>query len=319
MGLLIGVIACLTNNELSPTYAQSAPEQVVHDIAAAQAPAAATPADRAFFERFLLIAGDEHCHFLDPDLLRALKVSTAQARGAALRAGLTEQDLQALEAKARRTIVNVSCVDSSLTARVAAAKRALGDYRKLAAQEFKGTKRSWLASRSGKDNGWRLVQALGRGAQIGIVAANPDSDAVAAKRPIRHLVFGVPLAESEEAPIAARIFVRNPALQLQPVLGGFGAIASRDKPGLFAASPIVSSAFWAKARYVNEGEEGRAVAFFFGADLVDAIMALDPREACLIELQPSLPDKEKVAADINAQRYLMEVGDLPAALAFIQP
>lgn len=316
---MIGAMACLIHNELSAAHAQSAPEQVVRDIAAAQAPANATPADRAFFERFLLIAGDERCHFLDPDLLRALKVSTAQARGAALRAGLTEPDLRELEDKARRTIINVSCVDSSLTARVTAARRALGDYRKLAAQEFKGAKRTWLASRSGEDNGWRLVQALGRGAQIGIVAANPDLDAVAAKRPVRHLVFAVPLAESEEAPIAARIFVRNRALQFQPTLGGFGAIPSRDTPGLFAASPIVSSPFWAKARYVNDGEEGRAVAFFFGPDLVDAIMALDPREACLIELQADPPAKGQAPADINAQRYLVEVGDVEAALAFIQP
>ena len=70
---------------------------------------------------------------------------------------------------------------------------------------------------------------------------------------------------------------------------------------------------------MNDGEEGRAVAFFFGPDLVDAIMALDPREACLIELQADPPAKGQAPADINAQRYLVEVGDVEAALAFIQP
>lgn len=285
-----------------PGTAHPGPRAVARDPAAEATPRAAPQtADRAYYERALLLAADDKCALLTPDLHRALRVSEAQARGAALRAGLQEAGLAQIAGNAKRAIGALACSDPEITTRAARARNAFAQFRIQKAEDFPGNQRVWRARRIAPLAGWALVQDLAGRAQFGLWrAAGPDAPA--------RFVFSVPIAAGESAPIAAKLILRDRTTRAAPILSGAGVITAADAPGLVAPPPAFTTTLWARERLADSDAPLGRIGFAFGTEAGQLLSGLDPREAVILRLDDAAGRKRD---------FLVDVGDFAAAFAFV--
>ncbi|MES1156189.1 MAG: hypothetical protein ABUL73_00295 [Alphaproteobacteria bacterium] len=265
-------------------------------LLATTASANAVPAAQpAFAERAGLLQFDARCHVFNADVRLGVQAGAAQARGALLRGGWTEAQVASLQQAAASAADARACTDQDIGQAAARARASFETWARSPSITFTGGERAWLALRYPDPAGWRLRQDI------------PSPTAVFGVREsngAQHLSFVAPLAANAIAPPAAQLVLRDPNQ----------ANANFDVPGRLARglaanapSPTNAQHFWANDRSVQTTPQGRFMVFAFPDAAFQALLALDPREAVEVRL----------GAGGEGQHFLVEVGDLVAARAFL--
>ncbi|HWA00142.1 MAG TPA: hypothetical protein VG841_07480 [Caulobacterales bacterium] len=263
-------------------------------LCCASAAAAAPAAQSAFAERTGLLEVDSRCRLFTANIRYALEAGAAQARGALLRAGWSEARVRELAEAARQAAGERACDDAGILAAAATARAGFASWARMPAMTFAGGERSWMARRLPDPGGWRLRQNVPVGAAFGVREVGGAAE----------LDFVAPLGGGA-TPAAAQIILRDP----------HRARANFDVPGRLAQgleaaapSPAAAQRFWASARRVETTTRGqRYVAFAFPDGAFQALLLLDPREAVEV----------RFGAAGDGERFLIEVGDIAAARAFL--
>ncbi len=258
------------------------------------APAQATPA-QTYAERSIMRIADHRCRLFDASTALALQMAEAQARNATLRAGGDNARMIEISDIAERKAASLACNDPVLTSEANRVRSAFSAYARMLKMSFPGTSTSWNADRtvlaSRADTGrWALTTQPVRAAgdtRFGVVVIGG-----------RLSLFATP-ASGAGSPSAARLVVRDPSLADRPYLSG----------GLTPAPRAVSRFLFAAERRTSpDGQEG----FRFSDTAVEALAALDPREAAVVEFVYSDPRGERIV------RAIYEVGDFAPAYGFLK-
>ncbi len=266
---------------------------------------AASNAGDQLYERTLMTAADGRCRLFAPTISSALDAARAQARGATLRSGASEQQVAALEQRARAKADGTACNSKDLTTAAARVKAAFDGYAQMQTMTYPGDTASWKAERavSATIPVWRLSQPSSFGGDrlmFGLAGRAKDLMAVAT-------------FDNGQRPYAARIIVRDTARTQGPYFDPRGGRALSAK----VAPRNVSRVFTAETR-----EEAPAtllpvgaktgMSFRFPLAAADAISELDPREAIVVEFAFT------GRGDEVTRRALLEVGDFAAGRAFLR-
>jgi len=130
-------------------------------LAAVPAASLAQPAVSLLYERTLMSTADARCHLFTPPIASALTAAMEQARGAALRAGASDPDLDAAQDRARAKAQSVACNNPDLQLAAARVRQAFDGYAQLIRMTFKGVFSEWRAERphpARKEARWALLQ-----------------------------------------------------------------------------------------------------------------------------------------------------------------
>ena len=257
-------------------------------------PAQAGPAD-TYYERAFMVAADQRCGLFETRIDAALGAATAQARGAALRAGAAEADLSATAARARSRAQAVSCRDPQLATVKGRVDNAFSGWLRTPRMTFPGTRANWTANRLGSTGpAWRLRQAS-------VVGASPVAFGYAGEGEAPGLVAVVSFV-GRSRPNAARIVLRDPQRVARAWLAGDGLVPASSRTSLWAAGVAASDpALLAEGR--TAGETWR-----FPASTAVALERLDPRETFAIEFH---------FRDGSVATAKFEAGDFAAGRAFL--
>lgn len=259
------------------------------------APAAVAGPSDAYYERAFVVAADARCDLFDARLDSALGAATAQARGAALRSGVSEGDLAATAARARVRARSVACSDPELATVKARVDDAFSGWLRTTRMTFPGAAKAWAANRTASDGSpWTLRQTSR-------VGASPVDFGYAAQAGA-----GVPVAVvsfvGRSRPYAARIVLRDPALVPRPWLAGEGLAPAAARASFWAVGVAPSQ----RAMLTERSRSGET--WRFPAAAAAALERLDPREAFAVEFH---------FRDGTVATTRFEVGDFAAARAFV--
>lgn len=257
------------------------------------------------YERTLMTAADGRCRLFTPTVSAALDASRAQARGATLRSGASEQQVAALEQRARVKAAGAACNSKDLTLAAGRVKKAFEGYSQMLAMTYPGDVASWKAERSVSATipVWRLSQPASFGADrlvFGLVGRAQALTAVAT-------------FDNGERPYAARIVVRDISRTMGPyIVPGAGRnlagkVAPRNASRVFTAETRDEAPLTLLPAGAKTG-----LAFRFPSAAADAISRLDPREAVTVEFAFT-----GRGDDVTRKAYV-EVGDFAAGRAFLR-
>lgn len=267
----------------------------------------AQPAD-LFYERTVMNAADARCNLFTPELGAALAASAAQARGAALRAGIPPQTLRAIEASARSKAAQAGCASPDIALAAGRVKTAFSGYAKITRLTYPGDIAPWRADRAGgRTSSWRLSQDTSFGPdQLSFGLAGRDGPGA--------LVAVARFADGAQ-PYAARLLLRDGTRSSQPYLDRWGAgstarlpLARRLPPGS-ALKAYQASARSPAGQDLLPRDAKSGWAFRFPDAAAIELGRLDPREAVAVEFL--------FPGDIVRRAYV-EVGDFAAGRAFLQ-
>lgn len=268
-------------------------------VLAAPAQAWAGPAD-TYYERAFVVAADARCGLFEPQVDAALTAATAQARGAALRSGAAEADLNAVAARARSRAGAVSCRDPQLATVRQRVDGAFSGWARTPRMTFAGDRQHWFADRTKwTQPGWRLKQASR-------VGASPVTFGYGGEDQASGLTAVVSFV-GRSRPYAARIVLRDDAKAPRAWLAGGGLAPASSRASIWATG--VSAA---DAALLAEGRRA-GDAWRFPASAADRLARLDPREAFLVEFHfrdGSVAKARFEAGDFAAGRAFMAMGAL---------
>lgn len=265
-------------------------------LASAASATEAPNARAAYVERRGLIEVDAQCRLFTPDIRAALNVGLAQARGALLRSGWSNAQMRELDQTVVAAARARQCGDPRTASAAADARTAFASWAYAGSMAFPGWEREWLARRSSV-TGWRLSQAID--APVAAVFGVREADGV------QRLTLAVAVARGQTPPSAARLLMRDPARARAVEV----TLPQRMSYGLEAGAPPVTGAFATQStRSIERLDGGRSQALFVFPDTAfQTLLALDPRESVVIEVQNGRA----------LQRLLVEVGDVAAARGFL--
>jgi hypothetical protein len=276
-------------------------------LACASAASAAGPID-AYYQRSVMAAADARCGLFSPPLRAALWSAQAQARGAALRAGIEEAALARALANARAKAGSVACNSPDMSVASGRVRQAFDGYARLQRMTFAGDQSAWQAERSDTRSTWvwRLSQtsAFGRDRAVfglaGLGAAQP-------------LMVTGGFADGAR-PYAARLVMRDPDRAPLPSAARLqrGAPMAGRAPLRSDARIVLAEARSAAEPMLLPAGFKAGVQFRFPAQAVATLQRLDPREAVTIEFLISGERGEQV------RTAWVEVGDFAAGAAFLQ-
>jgi len=255
--------------------------------ALAATPAAADPA-RVYFERSLISEAHARCGLFDSATARALDAGVAQARGAALRAGVREADLASEQARAAGRARQIACDDAELEMVAGRVRSAFSTWARTPRMEFPGDRSAWSAERTAyPGQSWRVRQD-GAGVIFGFAGAGTGHT--------------LALAVEDEAVVSVRLIVRDPSRAGTAWVARDGAAETPP--------PSASRVFMAgRGRPTPETlSAGGGKLFRFSTAAANAIAGLDPRERFAVEL---------VRADGHSRTVTLGAGDFAAARAFL--
>ncbi|HYC96777.1 hypothetical protein [Brevundimonas sp.] len=268
-------------------------------VLATPAQAWAGPAD-TYYERAFVVAADARCDLFAPQVDAALTAAMAQARGAALRSGAAEADLNAVVARARSRAAAVSCRDPQLATVRARVDGAFSGWTRTPRMTFAGERQHWVADRTKWARpGWRLMQASTVGASSVTFGYGGKADASALTAVVSFV--------GRSRPNAARIVFRDDAKAPRAWLAGGGLAPASTRASVWATG--VSAAdpgLLAEGRRAGE-------AWRFPASAADRLARLDPRETFLVEFHfrdGSVATARFEAGDFAAGRAFMGMGAL---------
>jgi len=265
---------------------------------------AANAADQ-LYERTLMTAADARCRLFATPVGSALDAARAQARGATLRSGASQGQVEALEQRARAKAAATACNSADLTTAATRVRKAFEAYSGLQRMTYPGDIATWQAERTSSTTIplWRLSQPASFGSDRLIFGLAGRGGAV----------LSVATFENGVRPYGARLVLRDTVRTQGPYIDPRGGrnLAARVAPR------SASLVFTAEAReespltlLPNGAKSG--LAFRFPAAAAEAISLLDPREAVTIEFTFSGRDGEVV------RKAYVEVGDFAAGRAFLR-
>lgn len=268
--------------------------------------AAATPAD-VFYERSLMSAAGARCGLFTPSLSGALDAGRAQARGAALRAGASADQLDGVQQRAHAKAASVPCNSKDLTTAAGRVRKAFEGYALLQRMNYPGDRATWQADRASSATipFWRLSQPASFGGDrlvFGLAGRNTELLAVAT------------FADGAQ-PYTARLVMRDPTRTLGPYLrAGAGKsladnAAPRSASRMFA--PETRNTVPAPTLLPTGAKTG--MAFRFPREAGDVIAKLDPREAITVEFVIQARGGQEIV-----RKAYVEVGDFAAGRAFLR-
>ncbi|WP_372785189.1 hypothetical protein [Phenylobacterium sp.] len=269
--------------------------------------AQAGPAD-LFYERAVMSAADARCGLFAPEVAAALAAATAQARGAALRAGTSSDSLLQTGQAARAAAAGVDCRSPDIATAAARVRSAFAGFAKMTRLTYAGDLADWQADRNiGRTARWRLVQEASFGAdRMAFGLAGRDGAGV--------LIAAADFADGAE-PYSARLVLRDVSRSSQPYLDRFGRGSTARLPLTKRLPPVSGQkAYSAAARSAAPDDlmpKGRESgwAFRFPDAAAQELTKLDPREAVAVDFL--------FPGDVVRRAYV-EVGDFAAGRAFLQ-
>lgn len=259
-----------------------------------------------FYERAVMQAAGQRCGLFAPEVGQALASATAQARGAALRGGVSAEAVRAAARGAEGKAAAIDCRSPALAADAAQVRRAFAGFTRIGRLTYPGDVAAWQADRWSRASAWRLKQqvAFGRDDALSFGLAGRDN--------VEALVAVATFSDGAE-PYAARLVLRDTSRTIGPFL-------DRRSDGPTAGLPLARrlpkdgglTAYLAQAR-APAGRDllarGEGWAFRFPPEAARALAALDPREAVAVDfLMPGA----------GVRRAYVEVGDFAAGAAFLR-
>jgi len=256
------------------------------------------------YERTLMTAADARCRLFAAPISAALDAARAQARGAALRSGVSQQQINALEQRARAKAGAAACNSKDLTVAAARVKAAFEGYAQMQSMTYPGDVASWKADRASSATipFWRLSQASAFGADrliFGLAGRNK-------------VVTAAATFENGQRPYAARVILRDTRRTLGPYIDNRSGRALAGKAPPRNASVVFNAETRDEAppSLLPTGAKS-GLAFQFPIAAADAISQLDPREAVTIEFAFN-----GRGGEMTRKAYI-EVGDFAAGRAFL--
>lgn len=272
--------------------------------------ASATAVD-VYYERSVMVAADARCGLFEPAVGAALAAGQAQARGAALRAGVDEASLNAAAGRARNKAASVDCRSKDVALAAGRVRSAYDAYAQINRINYPGDLSNWQADRTAgrTASSWRLAQPVSFGTDRMVFG-------LAGKGTPGSLTAVVTFADGA-MPYTARLVMRDPARLGRAFIDTRG-VAPGAKPPLTArlAPRNMSLAYTASSRataplgLIPRGEKS-AVSFGFPDSAAAMLANLDPREAVTVEFVFSGRSGDIV------RTALVEVGDFAAGRAFL--
>lgn len=266
---------------------------------------AANAADQ-LYERTLMTAADGRCRLFAPAIGSALDAARAQARGATLRSGATQAQVEALEGRARSKAASAACNSKDLTTAAERVRGAFEAYATLQKMTYPGDVASWQADRpvSATFPVWRLSQPSTFGSDRLIFGLAGRAKAVTA----------VATFADGAQPYAARLVMRDPARTQGPYIDPRGGrslsakVAPRSASQVFNAETREEAALTLLPTGAKTG-----MGFRFPMAAAEALSLLDPREAVILEFTFA----GRNGGDLVRKAYV-EVGDFAAGRAFLR-
>ncbi|WP_369060893.1 hypothetical protein ABOZ73_03910 [Caulobacter sp. 73W] len=278
-------------------------------VAGAGGPARAASALDLYFERTVMLAADGRCRLFTPQMRAALASGQAQARGAALRAGATPDQITATAGRAQAAAGRAACGSKDMTVAARRVRDGFEGYARLIMQRYPGEIAAWTADRSiSQQQGmWRLSQPASFGADRMIFGLSTPAGGGRTS-----LMAVVALADNAQ-PFTARIVMRDVAKTDGPYLslgGSRAPLAVRLPPRSAARAFLAETRGGAETSLLPSGAK-KGMSFRFPEAAARAIEALDPREAIAVEFVFTGP-----RGDVVRTAYV-EVGDFAAGRAFL--
>jgi hypothetical protein len=274
---------------------------------------AAGPAD-LYYERAVMTAADQRCRLFTPQLGSALAASTAQARGAALRAGVDPGQLAEVKTKAEAVAYSQACNSADINTAAGRVRTAFDGFSRQLRQDYPGAVAGWIAQRMASQTSqvWNLSQraAFGRDSLMFGLAGQGGSVSLT----------GVTRFADGAVPYAARLVVRDqtraPVAYLDTRQGAIATLplAARTAPRTLTRTWFAQDR--APADLLLVSPDGKVstqgyVAWRFPAAAAAALADLDPREAVQVEFLFNGTN-----GDVVRTAYV-EVGDFAAGRAFL--
>lgn len=257
------------------------------------------------YERTLMTAADARCRLFPSEIAAALDAARAQARGAALRSGVSELQVAALEQRARAKAGATACNSKDIVLAASRVKAAFDGYAQMQTMTYPGDVSSWKADRASSATipFWRLSQpsAFGGDRLIFGLAGRTKAVTVAAT------------FENGPRPYAARVILRDTNRTLGPYIDNRSGRALAGKAPPRNASLIFNAETRDEAppTLLPSGAK-TGLAFRFPIAVADAMSRLDPREAVTIEFVFT------GRGDEMTRKAYVEVGDFAAGRAFLR-
>ena len=253
-----------------------------------------------YYERAFVVAADARCDLFDPHVDAALTAAMAQARGAALRSGAAESDLNAVAARARSRAGAVSCRDPQLATVRARVDGAFSGWARTPRMTFAGERQPWMADRTKWTRpGWRLKQATTVGASPVAFGYGGEPDAEGLTAVVSFV--------GRSRPNAVRLVFRDIAKAPRAWVSGGGLVPAASRASVWATGVSAADpALLAEGR--RSGDAWR-----FPASAADRLARLDPRETFLVEFHfrdGSVATARFEAGDFAAGRAFMAMGGL---------
>ena len=249
-----------------------------------------------FYERSLMLEAGRRCDFFDARAQSALASATAQARGAALRAGVEASELTAVQRRAHGRAAATACDSPDLGQAAARVRTAFDGWARTPSMRFPGSRLAWTADRQTSRQGprWRL-------SQTSITGASPVVAGQATSLPgdLQVVVSFV----GRPRPIGARLILRDATRAPRPWLATAGA----PLPQAWARRTIWAGSAAAAPTTLLPAGRTQGEIWVFGGGL-DALAGLDPREVFAVEF---------LFRDDTVATVRFEAGDLSAARAFL--
>jgi hypothetical protein len=274
--------------------------------------ARAQPATELLYERTLMSTAGARCHLFTPQIASALQASMEQARGAALRAGGSETQIDAAQMRARAKAASVACSNPDLQLAATRVRQAFDGYAQLIRMTFKGVFSEWRAERphpARKEMRWALLQ----------FATAVDGSNLRGS----HLMIGLAglpglmqLTVVSDDPRAATASAARITLRDSTKLGApYADPAHKDLAG-HLPPPDLTQTFLAGGRAPAPGPllpiGSRAGTMFVFRPLVrEAMDQLDPRDTFTVQLVFPTPQGDRVLTG------WAEIGDFRAGEAFL--
>jgi hypothetical protein len=257
-------------------------------LAPTLATAQTTPIERTYGERVAMRALDQRCNLFASGPRRALGGFTAQARGAALRAGASLSHLNLIARQATAAVASKPCTDPAIIDEAARVIAAHKGWRAQMTATYPGTVRTWQVDRTGMD-AWRAVQETNSGIRAGFVANGAN------------LAFAVETPDTNAA--GARLFLRDASRLGDPSPGNRLVVPLRVGTRAYVAG--VRRPADSRARIGLPPRAGTMLVF--SDEATRAVLVADPRDSFEIEI---------TSRTGQISRVVVEVGDIVAAFAF---
>ncbi len=275
-------------------------------LALSPAVAHAQPAD-LFYERAVMSAADQRCGLFAPEVGAALAAATAQARGAALRAGTSGEVLRQTERMAQARAATADCRSSDIQTAAARVRSAFSGFAKLTRLTYAGDVAGWQADRNiYRSARWQLSQDTSFGADrmaFGLIGKDGPGALVAVAR----------FADGAE-PYAARLVLRDGTRSDRPYLARLTGGSTAGLPLAQRLPPAGAQKAYAAAARAPAGPDilpkgaTSGWAFRFPDTAAKELASLDPRESVAVDFL--------FPGDVTRRAYV-EVGDFAAGRAFL--